>query len=269
VITTVLLDLDDTILADDVATDAAFMATARHAQAIAGIDPYELVTYARESARREWEKGPFPEWLDGIGTSGIEGLRAEFAGEDEHWAIMRGFGPGFRRRTWQQALEAMGAGDTALAATLDTMFARERSETNPWCPGADEALALLDKRYRLGMVTNGIPDVQRTKINATGLTDRFDAIVVSGELAVGKPDPAIYRHALQLLDASPEETIMVGDSFARDVVGAQAMGIRAVWISMGRLQPDHAEPWMLIESLAELPVILSECEESPGGAGPM
>lgn len=252
-ITTVLLDLDDTILADDVATDAAFLATAEHAQAVAGIDPHELIRHAREAARREWEKGPFPEWLDRIGTSGIEGLRAEFAGDDEHWAIMREFGPGFRRRSWQQALEAIGVGDADLAADLDTRFARERSHANPWCDGANEALALLGQRYRLGMVTNGIPDVQRTKIDATGLADRFDVIVVSGELAVGKPDPAIYRQALQELGASPEETIMVGDSFARDVVGAQALGIRAVWISMGRPQPDHAEPWMVVQSLAELP----------------
>jgi putative hydrolase of the HAD superfamily len=150
--------------------------------------------------------------------------------------------------------------DALLAADLDAIFAWERGKTNPWCEGADEALTMLGERYRPGMVTNGIPDVQRTKINATGLTDRFDAIVVSGELAVGKPDPAIYRHALQLLNASPEETIMVGDSFARDVVGAQAIGIRAVWISMGRPQPNHAEPWMVVESLAELPNRLKDRE---------
>lgn len=257
-ITTVLLDLDDTILADDVATEAAFLATATQAQTIVGVDPHELIAYVRTFAAREWRAGPFPDWLDGIGTSGIEGLRAQFEGEHENWAIMREFGPGFRRRTWEQALSAMGLEDIELAWSLDLMFARERSEANPWCIDANEALTLLGEKYRLGMVTNGIPDVQRTKIDATGLADRFQAIVVSGELAIGKPEPAIYQHALQLMGSSPEETIMVGDSFARDVIGSQAIGIRAVWISMGREQPEGAEPWLVVESLAELPDILAK-----------
>lgn len=257
-ITTILLDLDDTILADDIATETAFLETARHARIVVGIDPHELIAHARAFAASEWQKGPFPEWLHGIGTSGIEGLRAEFQGEDEHWAIMREFGPGFRLRTWEQALAAMDIDDAPLAADLDAIFAYERGETNPWCEGAEEALTALGEKYRLGMVTNGIPDVQRKKINATGLANRFDAIVVSGELAIGKPEPAIYRHALQVMNATPEETIMVGDSFARDVVGAQAVGIRAVWISMGRPQPDHAQPWRVVQSLAELPAILAK-----------
>lgn len=255
-ITTVLLDLDDTILSDDDATELAFEATATYAATKANIDPQALISAIRATSREIWQEGPFPDWLDGIGTSEIEGLRARFEGEDQHWETMREWGPGFRRQSWTNALASLGVGDANLAAELDAMFERERAAANPWCPGGEEALKKLASKYRLGMVTNGIPDVQRTKINNTGIEKYFDAIVISGELAVGKPKPEIYQHALDQIGATVEETIMVGDSFPRDVLGAQAFGIRAVWISMGRQQPDDGNPWLTIESLAELPDVL-------------
>ncbi len=259
-ITTVLLDLDDTILEDDAATDIAFEATANYAASKVDIDPQGLISAVRAASRQIWQAGPFPDWLDGIGTSEIEGLRARFEGDDHHWETMREWGPGFRLQSWTNALKSLGVGDSDLAAELDAMFERERAATNPWCPGAKEALKQLAAKHRLGMVTNGIPDVQRTKINNTGLEKYFDAIVISGELAIGKPEPGIYQHALDTLGATTGETIMVGDSFPRDVLGAQAYGIRAVWISMGRQQPDGGEPWITVESLAELPSMLSQHE---------
>lgn len=255
-ITTVLLDLDDTILSDHLASDMAFDAIGRHAAA-AGVDPVALVAAIREESAKIWQSGPFPDWLHGIGTSEIEGLRARFEGEHENWAIMREWGPEFRRQSWVNALQQLGVGDEHLAAELDAMFERERGNANPWCPGGEDALKYLAANFRLGMVTNGIPDVQRTKINATGIASYFDAIVVSGELAIGKPRPEIYQHALDQLGARKDEAIMVGDSFARDVVGSQAFGLRAVWISMGRQQPEGTDPWMTIVSLAELPARLS------------
>lgn len=256
-ITTVLLDLDETILSDDGATEAALMQTALHAQTVADIDPHEMIEALRSKAAKRWRKGPFPEWLDGIGTSEIEGLRAQFKGDDKHWAKMRKWGPDFRRASWKKALESLGVEDRDLALSLDMMFERERAETNPWLPGAQEAMDWLGERYKLGLVTNGIPDVQRTKINATGLVERFAAIVVSGEIGVGKPDRGIYHYAVQMLGAQPENTIMVGDNFRRDVLGAQAFGIRGVWLSLGRDQPEGGEPWLVVESLAELPAALT------------
>lgn len=255
-ITTVLLDLDDTILSDHDATQAALMGTVMHANTVAEVDPHDLIQAVLMYSQREWQEGPFPEWLHAIGTSEVEGLRARFEGEDEHWQVMREWGPQFRLESWTKALRSLGVEDHDLAESLDLMFEKERADTNPWCPGAEEALQWLNDRFTLGMVTNGIPDVQRTKIEATGLTEVFDSIVISGEISVGKPNPAIYRLALEQLKATPEQTIMVGDNYRRDVVGAQALGIRGVWISMGRDLPPGEEPWLTVESMADLPQAL-------------
>jgi putative hydrolase of the HAD superfamily len=256
-ITTVLLDLDDTILLDDLATETAFEATARHAEEAAGVDPERLIGEVRRISAQIWEEGPFPNWLDGIGTSEIEGLRARFEGDDPHWGTMREWGPGFRFTSWQRALAACDRDNDDLARELDARFERERGAANPFIAGADEALAELGSRFRLGIVTNGIPDVQRTKLVNTGLTDRFETIIVSGELGIGKPDPRIYQAALDGIGATAGETIMVGDNFRRDVTGAQDAGIRGVWISIGRPSPDPSvTPFLTVESLADLPALL-------------
>jgi putative hydrolase of the HAD superfamily len=256
-VTTVLLDLDDTILLDDPASEVAFEATARHAEDVAGVNPERLIGEVQRISAQIWENGPFPDWLDGIGTSEIEGLRARFEGDDPHWEEMRAWGPGFRFESWQKALAACGVEDNALARNLDERFERERAKANPFIPGADEALTALAERFRLGIVTNGIPDVQRTKLDNSGLTERFDAIIVSGELGCGKPDPRIYAVALEAIGATADETIMVGDNFRRDVAGAQDAGIRGVWISAGMPSPDPSvTPFLTIETLAELPELL-------------
>jgi putative hydrolase of the HAD superfamily len=256
-ISAILLDLDETILFDDPATDAAFAATAAHAQQVAGVDTAHLIAAVRSEARTLWMEGPDPEWCHNIGTSEVEGLRARFEGDDPRMIAMREWGPGFRSVSWQRALCASGVHDAALAADLDARFEHERASTNPFIPGADEALGQLAKRYRLAIVTNGIPDVQREKLIRTGLMERFDVIIISGELGVGKPDPQMYRETLRQLGAAPDECIMVGDNFRRDVVGAQDAGIRAVWISDGRPSPDATvTPFLSVVSLAELPGLL-------------
>ena len=75
--------------------------------------------------------------------------------------------------------------------------------------------------------------------------------------------------ALRQLGATPETTLMVGDSFARDVAGAQAIGIRAAWIAAGRRRPEGlVKPFLTVDTLAELPARLSERPDArPVAAG--
>jgi putative hydrolase of the HAD superfamily len=250
-ITAVLLDLDETILFDHAANEAAFAATA---EAVAEVEPSGLVSAIRAEAAALWQEGPDPVWCHDIGTSEVEGLRARFEGDDPRMVAMRAWGPGFRRESWQRALARCGVEDDALVADLDARFEAERAATNPFIPGAEAALDRLAERYRLAIVTNGIPDVQREKLTRTGLMDRFEAVVVSGELGCGKPDRRIYDETLQQLGLPAEACVMVGDNFRRDVAGAQAIGIRGVWISCGKPVPEgDVTPFLVVESLAELP----------------
>ncbi|HEV2127592.1 MAG TPA: HAD family hydrolase [Thermomicrobiales bacterium] len=259
-ISAVLLDLDETILYDELATEAAFSATATHAAEIAAVDPGCLIVAVQEEARALWLEGPDPAWCDDIGTSEVEGLRARFEGNDPRTVAMRAWGPGFRSESWKRALRRCGIDDDMLASELDARFEQERVSTNPFIPGVEETLDQLEERYRLAIVTNGLPDVQREKLVRTGLMDRFDVVVISGELGFGKPDRRMYDETVRQLRLIAGECVMVGDNFRRDVAGAQEAGIRGVWISCGKDLPDtDVTPFLVVESLAELPSKLASC----------
>jgi len=81
-------------------------------------------------------------------------------------------------------------------------------------------------------------DLGGTKIEIVALDAFVDALVVSEEAETAKPDPAIFQLALDRLHALPGDAVMVGDSWAADVVGARAAGIRAIWFNpAGALAP--------------------------------
>ena len=86
----------------------------------------------------------------------------------------------------------------------------------------------------VGVVTNGPTEMQWAKVRNTGVADLVEAVVVSEEFGVNKPDPAIFEHALSLIGASPSETLFVGDNPEADIGGASGVGMRTAWMSHGR-----------------------------------
>jgi HAD superfamily hydrolase (TIGR01549 family) len=106
-----------------------------------------------------------------------------------------------------------------------------------------EAVRLALPGGRLGLITNGPADIQRAKIEQLGLAPLVDFALVSGELGIEKPDPAIFREALRRGGAIAAEAIFVGDSPDHDIAGARAAGIRAVWMNRtGRPWPAPLPP---------------------------
>lgn len=104
------------------------------------------------------------------------------------------------------------------------------------------ALKALSGRFRLAVITNGDGAQQRAKLEATQLTGFFAHIVVSGEVKVRKPDPAIFRLSEQALKLRPESLAYVGDRLDVDVAGAKAAGWTAVWLDrkgMPGLEAEH------------------------------
>ena len=101
------------------------------------------------------------------------------------------------------------------------------------------------------------PASSAKKLEASGLGRHFDAVVVSAELGVGKPEPEIFAAALDRLGVAPDEAAMVGDTIDRDVVGASAAGLAAIWLNRaGRPAPRGATPPVEIRGLAELPATI-------------
>ena len=171
---------------------------------------------------------------------------------------MRAWAPGFRRESWRAALERQGVQDDELAAELGERFGDERRARHETFEDAAPVLDALRGDYRLALVTNGASCLQREKFEASGLVDRFHAVVVSGDLRSAKPDPAVYVQALQALGAEPGDAVMVGDSLRNDVDGPIAAGLRGIWLNRtGRSRPADREDLVEIADLHALPGALA------------
>lgn len=126
--------------------------------------------------------------------------------------------------------------------------------------GAATMLRHLRERYRLGLLTNGPSRAQRSKLDALGWTEAFDAVLVSGELAAGKPDGRAFDALLGALGTAAGETAYVGDEVTADVGGASTAGLPVVQVLReGGPEPDpRAATHVRIETLAdELPGVLA------------
>ena len=115
-------------------------------------------------------------------------------------------------------------------------------------------------RLPLALITNGASDTQREKLRVLDIEHSFDAVVISGEVGIAKPDPSVFDQALKQLAVERETVCHVGDSLATDVTGAQAARLTAVWLNRSGLlrREDDPEPDVEIRSLSNLMASLGE-----------
>ena len=97
---------------------------------------------------------------------------------------------------------------------------------------ADNAplLARLTRRYRLGIVSNFYGNLERV-CDDGGIRRYFGVVVDSARVGCAKPDPRIFRLALEALGVAPADATFVGDSLPRDMAGARAVGMRHIWLA--------------------------------------
>lgn len=233
----VLLDLDDTLIEEESHARAQLRSTA---ELVGGIDRDTWDDRVIDAARSLWRASKYyPVFLE-LGFASWEGLWATFEGVHPRLDGLGSWAPTYRRESWRSALEAAGQ-NPGVAELLSQRYVEGQRSGHPVLPGAVELVRQLAAALPVALVTNGPPDIQRLKIEQAGIGSYLSAVVISGEIGIGKPDPAIFGRALELIGAAPEHAVMVGDSWERDVTGALAAGMRAVWISHGRTAPNPDE----------------------------
>lgn len=94
--------------------------------------------------------------------------------------------------------------------------------------GTIEILEYLKPNYNLHIITNGFQEVQHKKIKNSKIDHFFNTITNSEMVGVKKPDPKIFNHALQLAKTKPEKSIMIGDNYEADILGALNIGLDAI-----------------------------------------
>lgn len=125
--------------------------------------------------------------------------------------------------------------------------------------GAHELMDYLhDKGYRLHMCSNGFHEVQYKKLDACGLRDYFDTIILSEDAGVNKPSPLYFDYALKVSGASRETTLMIGDNLQSDILGALNAGLDAMLFNRWEIKPDDfpQTPTFVVQRLRDIIQIL-------------
>ena len=129
-------------------------------------------------------------------------------------------------------------------------------------PGYPKLLKDLGRKYRLGVITDGLPEVQRRKVSALGLDNIMDKVIYTWEYGRDKEKPHPFAFSLMLddLHVKPSQAIYVGDNPLKDWAGAHGAGMKFAYINLpGSDCARHEqarEPEFVIESLHQLPCIL-------------
>lgn len=141
--------------------------------------------------------------------------------------------------------------DRSTAGKVDVGYRAVYTQSRRPVPGAVELIDALRGRMKLGVVTNGLVPDQWDKLRVCGLDKAFDAVVISAELGVRKPNRAIFETALERLGSTPGDSVMIGDSWQNDIVGAHSAGLAAIWINRyGGIIPDASlaeTVWDIVE----------------------
>jgi HAD superfamily hydrolase (TIGR01549 family) len=183
------------------------------------------------------------EILQSLPFDALERAHAAFL-EQLHGEVMLGRVPleTARIERFRRLLQASGvSADRETASQLASIYRDTYKGRRRAVAGARELMAAIKRRARVGIVSNNLLDEQQEKLRICELEPLVDALVVSEEAGVSKPDPAIFHLALDRVGATAEESVMVGDSWVADIEGARATGIRAIWFNpTGAAAPDSS-----------------------------
>ena len=124
-------------------------------------------------------------------------------------------------------------------------------------PGARELMNYLKGRgYRMHMCSNGFHEVQYKKLHACGLTDYFDHVILSEDAGFNKPAPEFFDYAIKMSGAEKATTLMIGDNFNTDILGAKRYGLATAFFNRF---PEYPAPEPIdyeVTSLKQLMTIL-------------
>ncbi len=114
------------------------------------------------------------------------------------------------------------------------------SDFNHLIPGAIDILEYLKNKYTMHIITNGFKEVQKKKLEKSTIFKYFKTITISEEVGYKKPNPIIFNYALKKANAINSNSLMIGDSYQADILGAINIGVNAILFNYHKIDPeDH------------------------------
>ncbi|MCK8521648.1 YjjG family noncanonical pyrimidine nucleotidase [Aquimarina sp. D1M17] len=100
--------------------------------------------------------------------------------------------------------------------------------------GAKDLLDYLEPKYNMHIITNGFREVQENKLENSGIKNYFLTVTNSEEAGVKKPNPHIFKQALKSSGANVDNSVMIGDNYEADILGAQNLGFKTICFNYHR-----------------------------------
>ena len=136
-------------------------------------------------------------------------------------------------------------------------YIQHLSDFNHLIPDTLIVLNSLKSNYRMHIITNGFKEVQKRKLQKSKLIKYFDSVTISEDVGVKKPHKLIFDHALTAANANVENSVMIGDNFNADILGALGVGMKAIYYDFHKTNEQERENLIIIKNLKELIKILN------------
>jgi 2-haloalkanoic acid dehalogenase type II len=210
--------------------------------------PIVPVIVAAEKVLHEWLQQHAPAVAAAHSIESLRNRREALMAADARYRIDL---TALRSVVLNEAFQACGEDPAKIAAGM-ALFSSARNRVQPF-DDVLPALRRLSEKVMLGSISNGAADLA-----AIGMAQHFRISIAAHAFGSTKPDPAIFRHACEALGVTPAEAVYVGDDPEADIVGAQQVGMRAVWINrFDRALPAHIQPDAICNNLEQLEAWLS------------
>lgn len=165
----------------------------------------------------------------------------------------------WKDKVYQQLVDEFEITDITWEELLQDYICEFKNNCVPFPNLIDMLEELKRRNFRLGIITNGQGQFQIDNIEALGIEQYFDIILISEWEGIKKPDPQIFKRALEQLNVSPNQSIFVGDHPVNDVKAAQNVGMIGIWKK--DFQWSTVEADFIINDLAELPLIIDNASK--------
>ncbi len=136
-----------------------------------------------------------------------------------------------RKERFPRIFSHAGGKSEAIPLDFEEDFMNRTSAKPHVFPHAKEILTYLRTKYRIHVITNGFNESQDKKMKSAGLDGFFELVVTSETTGHKKPDPRIFKYAMDQLNTGPNACLMIGDNPDSDILGAQRAGIDQVFFN--------------------------------------
>jgi putative hydrolase of the HAD superfamily len=160
-----------------------------------------------------------------------------------------------RDRRFYLALKKLGVINNDLAIKCSSDYIKISPNKTNLFPDVIETLEYLKTKYRLHIITNGFNEVQFKKLKNSGIKHFFEKVVTSDNAGSQKPNMKIFEYALTSVNARKNESLMIGDDWDLDILGAKRYGFDQVYFNPGNKE-HNGNSTFEINSIGELKTIL-------------